>query len=174
MALFSNMIALSQMSQKILPYSTLRVALRGLSTSACVCKNKRTGVPKATQFKTRPLTYEEAQAPHYMYQRKGWLSWNTTNLYEEKRIAETTFEDLIIRKFIFGTWHGALTSEVIIKRRHNLIVLSYLVTMEKTLLRQIYFLKGYTEELLSTWLKCPVKVELQAIGSKAEVIFKKI
>lgn len=96
------------------------------------------------------------------------------NLYEEKRHAETTFEDLIIRKFMFGTWHGILASEVVIKRRHNMIVLAFLASMEHALQRQVYFLQGYTEELLTNWLKCPVKVELSAVSSKNDVIFKKI
>ncbi|KAH9490247.1 28S ribosomal protein S24, mitochondrial [Bulinus truncatus] len=167
-------MAVSQILPRCLPVSSFFLAFRGLSISACVCVNRKSGVPKVTPFRTLPLTYDEAQPPSKIYVTKGWLSWNTTNLYGETRHAETTFEDLIIRKFIFGTWHGVLASEVVIKRRHNLIVLAFLASMEKTLQRQVYFLQGYTEELLSNWLKCPVKVELSAVSSKDEVIFKKI
>ncbi|BFZ02630.1 hypothetical protein BsWGS_05669 [Bradybaena similaris] len=149
-------------------------AVRGLSTTACVCKNRKSGIPKITPFRTKPLTYEQAQAPYNIYVRKGWLSWNTSNLYEEGRRGETIFEDFLIRKFMFGTWHTNLTSEVVIKRRYNVITLSFLVAMDKLLPRQVYFLQGYTEELLSNWLKCPVKVELQTVDSFDDVIFKKI
>ena len=37
----------------------------------------------------------------------------------------------------------------------------------------MYFLIGYTEELLSYWLQCPVKLELQT-AKKNDVIFKYI
>lgn len=40
--------------------------------------------------------------------------------------------------------------------------------------RKMYFLLGYTEEILSYILKCPVKVELQTIGDRREMIFKYI
>ncbi|CAG5122018.1 unnamed protein product, partial [Candidula unifasciata] len=150
------------------------LAARGLSTTACLCKNRKSGIPKITQFRTKPLTYEQAQAPFNIYVRKGWLSWNTSNLYGEGRKAETAFEDFLIRKFMFGTWHTNLVSEVVIKRRQNIIVLSFLVSMERLLARQVYFLQGYTEELLTTWLKCPVKVELQTVDSFDDVVFKKI
>lgn len=96
------------------------------------------------------------------------------NLYEEGRRGETIFEDFLIRKFMFGTWHTNLASEVVIKRRYNVITLSFLVAMDRLLPRQVYFLQGYTEELLSNWLKCPVKVELQTVDSFDDVIFKKI
>ena len=36
---------------------------------------------------------------------------------------------------------------------------------------KIYFLIGYTEELLSMWLKCPVKLELQFVPDYKDVIF---
>ncbi len=38
----------------------------------------------------------------------------------------------------------------------------------------IYFLIGYSEELLSCWLKCPVKLELQTVESNEDVVFKYI
>ncbi|XP_005092607.1 28S ribosomal protein S24, mitochondrial [Aplysia californica] len=165
---------ISQVLNRAAPLSSLNVAFRGLSTTACLAKNKKSGVPKVTRFRTKPLTYEEAIPPSEMNVRKGWLSWNTSNLHGEKRIAETTFEDLFIRKFVFGTWHNSLASEVVIKRRHNMITLVFLVNMDRMLARQVYFLQGYTEELLTHWLKGPVKVELQTVNSREDVIFKKI
>lgn len=50
----------------------------------------------------------------------------------------------------------------------------YIVKKGSTLaeLQRIYFLIGYTEELLSHYLKCPVKLELQAVDSHKDMVFK--
>jgi small subunit ribosomal protein S24 len=40
--------------------------------------------------------------------------------------------------------------------------------------RKMYFLIGYTEELLANWLQCPITLELQTIPDKKDVIFKYI
>lgn len=95
------------------------------------------------------------------------------NLHEEGRASETTTEDMFIRKFMGGTWHRLLASEVIIKRRHNMIIIACLV-FQAVPPRKMYFLSGYTEELLSTFLNCPVKVELQTVKDKKDIIFKYI
>ncbi|KAF3822434.1 hypothetical protein GH733_007808, partial [Mirounga leonina] len=36
----------------------------------------------------KPVTYEEAHAPHYIAHRKGWLSLHTGNLDGEGHAAE--------------------------------------------------------------------------------------
>ena len=77
----------------------------------------------------------------------------------------TAVEDQFIRKFIYGTWHDLFLSELIIKRRQNLIVLAGYVKAPSQI-RQLYFLKGYTEELLSNFLKRPVRVEIQVAGMR--------
>jgi small subunit ribosomal protein S24 len=59
-----------------------------------------------------------------------------------------------------GTWHGLFLSDLIIKRRQNLIILAGFVKSPLQT-RQLYFLKGYTEELLAKFLKRPVRVEIQ-------------
>jgi len=38
----------------------------------------------------------------------------------------------------------------------------------------MYFLIGYTEELLSYWMQCPVTLELQTVGDRKDVVFKYI
>ncbi|GFO38883.1 28S ribosomal protein s24, mitochondrial [Plakobranchus ocellatus] len=156
------------------PFSSSFLCSRGIFSTASLNKNRKSGVPKITPFRTKPLTYEEAVPPSRINVRKGWLSFNTTNLHEEKRAGETTFEDFLVRRFLIGTWHRSLASEVVIKRRHNMVILSFLVSMERLLPRQVYFLQGYTERLLSGWLKMPVKVELQTVASQRDMVFKKI
>lgn len=80
-------------------------------------------------------------------------------------------EDFFIRKFMFGTWHRLFLSEVIIKRRHNLIVIAGII-VQNIQVRKLYFLIGYTEEMLSYIFKCPVKLELQSTPDKTDVVFK--
>ncbi|KAF5286650.1 hypothetical protein FQR65_LT12481 [Abscondita terminalis] len=120
-----------------------------------------------------PLTYEMANAPHYIVQRKSWNSWNTSNVLGGPRPSETAVEDVFIRKFVTGTWHSLFVSEIIIKRQHNLIRIAGIIRQAISA-RKMYFLIGYTEELLSFWLQCPVKLELQSVGDKKDVIFKYI
>lgn len=94
------------------------------------------------------------------------------NLFEEnKRTPETTFDDVFIRRFMKGTWHGLLQSEIIIKRRHNMIVIAGIV-LTPHLVRKLYFLQGYTEELLSHLFKMPVKVEIQTVMDRKDMAFK--
>ena len=81
-------------------------------------------------------------------------------------------EDMFIRKFLKGTWSGLFLSEIIIKRQHNTIRIAALIR-PMMVVRKIYFLIGYSEEMLSQWLKCPVKLELQVVDPK-DVVYKYI
>lgn len=87
------------------------------------------------------------------------------------RPSETAIEDMFIRKFITGTFHNLVCSEVIIKRQFNHIRIAAILRRGLPP-RKYYFLIGYTEEMLGTWLQCPITLELQIIGSKEETIFK--
>ena len=80
-------------------------------------------------------------------------------------------EDMFIRKFVNGTFPTIVKSEVMIKRQHNLIRIAFLIDRVERK-NKIYFLIGYAEELLSFWLKCPVKLELQSIEAESDIIFK--
>lgn len=82
-------------------------------------------------------------------------------------------EDEFIRRFMRGTWHNLFLSEIIIKRQHNIIRIAGIVYQGITQ-RKMYFLIGYTEELLSYWLQSPVKLELQTTNDRKAVIFKYI
>lgn len=91
----------------------------------------------------------------------------------DARAADCAFDDFIIRKFVKGAWPGLLASEVIIKRRHNMVFVAALIFRQLTP-RKFYFLLGYSEEMLSYLLKCPVKMEIQTVEDRNDVIFKKI
>lgn len=81
-------------------------------------------------------------------------------------------EDLFIRNFIQGTWHGLFLSEIIIKRQHNIIRIAGIIN-HKLLPAQIHFLLGYTEQLLSYWLHCPIRMELSSASSR-DIVYKYI
>ncbi|CAH1962750.1 unnamed protein product [Acanthoscelides obtectus] len=114
-----------------------------------------------------------ANPPHQIAHRKAWNSWNTSNIDGGIRPAQTAIEDVFIRKFVTGTWHNLFVSEVIIKRQHNIIRIAGIIRRGIGA-RKMYFLIGYTEELLSFWLQCPIKLELQTVADKRDVVFKYI
>ncbi|XP_012259204.1 28S ribosomal protein S24, mitochondrial [Athalia rosae] len=128
---------------------------------------------RVTIKRDRPLTYEMANPPYQIAHRKSWNSWNTSNVTGGNRSSETAVDDMFIRRFITGTWHSLFMSEVIIKRQHNIIRIAGIVRRSISS-RKMYFLIGYCEELLSFWLQCPVKLELQTVQSKNDVIYKYI
>lgn len=87
------------------------------------------------------------------------------------RRSEIACEDVFIRRFVTGTWHNLCLSEIIIKRQHNHIRVASIIKRGISP-SKMYFLIGYTEELLSNWLQCPVTLELQTIENPRDVIFK--
>ena len=83
-------------------------------------------------------------------------------------------EDMFIRKFLKGTWSGGMfLSEIIIKRQHNTVRIAGIIK-PLVIPRKMYFLIGYSEEMLSLWLKCPVKLELQIVNDPNDIVFKYI
>ena len=62
-------------------------------------------------------------------------------------------------------------SDVIIKRKHNLIIIAGLINQVHNPTK-IYFLKGYTEELLSHLFRRPIRIEVQTVQHPRDVLFK--
>jgi small subunit ribosomal protein S24 len=89
-----------------------------------------------------------------------------------KRKPETLAEDVLIRRFLIGTFNNIYSSEFIIKRHMNTINISFLVSTFRRETNKIYFLVGYSEELLSTLLKRIVKLNVQSVINKKDTIFK--
>ncbi|XP_014215234.1 28S ribosomal protein S24, mitochondrial [Copidosoma floridanum] len=148
------------------------VVKRSFHISSAVNKSKA-GRYKITLKKNKPLTYEMANPPHHVAHRKSWNSWNTSNIVDGNRPMESTIEDMFIRRFMTGTWHNLFLSEIIIKRNHNMVRIAGLIRRQFDQ-KKMYFLTGYTEELLSYYLHCPVKLELQSVEKKENVIYKYI
>lgn len=151
--------------------------IRSISAS-CVMNKTSSGKYKITPQRNRPLTYEMSNPPHQIGHRKAWNSWNTANIFNDRvptaqREAQTITEDIFIRRFITSTFHNITLSEVIIKRQFNHIRIAFLMHRGISQ-RKVYFLIGYTEELLSNWLQCPVTLEIQSVFDKKDVIIKYI
>ncbi|ESO87062.1 hypothetical protein LOTGIDRAFT_107145, partial [Lottia gigantea] len=147
-----------------------RLLRRGFQTSACSYLNTKAGVPKPSKGKIETLNYEEGLPPYEIGVKKAWNSWNTTNLKDEGGASEILLDDMFIRKFMIGTWHNLIVSEITIKRRFNIITIGILLN-RKFSPNQAYFLLGYTEELLSAWFKCPVKLEISTVKNAQRDMF---
>ncbi|XP_014483272.1 PREDICTED: 28S ribosomal protein S24, mitochondrial [Dinoponera quadriceps] len=158
--------------KNVLPVIRQIPTQRHFHASAVVNKTQ-SGRYKVTINRDKPLTYEMACPPHFIAHKKSWNAWNTSNIKDGNRPSETTIEDMFIRHFMRGTWHNLFATEVIIKRQHNIIRIAGIIsrTIAPT---KIYFLTGYTEEFLSYWLQCPVKIELVTTNRKEDLIFKYI
>ena len=157
------------------------IGQRQIHKSSKLYKEKA-GKYKVTINRSKPLTYEMSFKPSEIAEKKGYNSFNTAQLedtfLEREAIGQDLphkmfVEDLFIRKFMHGTWPEAFASEVIIKRHHNLVRIAGIIN-RKIPAKQVYFLIGYTEEILSYWLKCPVKLELQTVESNEDLIYKYI
>lgn len=97
----------------------------------------------------------------------------TANLQDGLRPSQTAIEDMYIRKFIVGTFHSLVCSEVVIKRQFNHIRIAFLCRRGVPPTK-LYFLIGYTEELLSNFMQCPITLELQTIAKQEDTYFKYI
>ncbi|XP_053605315.1 small ribosomal subunit protein uS3m [Plodia interpunctella] len=164
--------SLIKLAQKSLFTQWSPILASQLHTSTPLCRVV-SGKYRITKKRDRPLTYEMANPPHYIAHRKSWNSWNTSTMKDGLRKSETAVEDEFIRRFMGGTWHGLVCSEVIIKRQFNHIRVAAIIRRAVSPTK-MYFLLGYTEEMLANWLQCPVTLELQTVDSFKDVIFKYI
>ena len=69
----------------------------------------------------------------------------------------------MIRKLIEGTLYERLTSDVIIKRRFNEIIVCFFVTgrVYDGTTTKVYFLKAFCEKLLEKMMGCIVRLEIR-------------
>lgn len=138
-----------------------------------VLATKRAGRHTPSKKRDKPLTYEQANKPDMIGVRKSWNTFNTSGLVDSIQCAEVAHEDILIRKFIHGTWPKLLASDVIIKRRGNQILLNFMA-VRMTSPMSMYFLVGYTEEILSYILKSVVRLEIQTIEDPNDLVYKYI
>ncbi|KAL3101068.1 hypothetical protein niasHS_001528 [Heterodera schachtii] len=132
---------------------------------------------------TLRLTYDMLRRPHHIGNHKAWMAWNTQNLKEfEQQPGLTIAQDEIIRRFCRALFFEFLPeiagpTELVIKRRGNCaFVTGFLCWNDKTVAsqRKLYWLWGFTEEILSNLLKHPLKLELQFVRSLDHLIVANI
>lgn len=90
--------------------------------------------------------------------------FSSDNLKDEDGAYESTFEDILIRKFIRGIFSEhiiELAQEVIIKKKHNNVSIAFVMWVKRDHKQKANFLIGFTEELLSCYLKKNIKLIVQ-------------
>lgn len=155
-------------------YRGVRAAFGKFSTRnlhlTSVCSRIQAGRVRSTKFRNKPISAEVAFWPEDIQHKKGWLSFNTSNLHGEKNAHQMAYEDMIIRQFLVGTFYRLLESEIVIKRRLNILDISVFVTSQ-TLIVKCNFLKAYSEEFLSKLLRYNVKLHL-LVATTDDMIYK--
>ncbi|OWR42993.1 28S ribosomal protein S24 [Danaus plexippus plexippus] len=141
-------------------------------TSSALCRVV-SGKYRITKKRDKPLTYEMANPPHYIAHRKTWNSWNTCKIFTIFSMSlELLFAIPIIKTYSQLKKHVRFVT-VIIKRQFNHIRVAVIIRRAVSPTK-MYFLLGYSEEMLSNWIQCPVTLELQTVDSYQDVVFKYI
>ena len=128
-----------------------------------LCLKSKAGRHKSSKMNNKPLTYDQAFKPHMIGVTKKWLSVHTGNLHGEKHAHRMTYEDQFIRRFLSGTFYRIIAGEVVVKRIYNNIEIIMFLQHPSARAGQIHFLKGYSEKLLSAFLKCNVKLHMHKV-----------
>ncbi|XP_065681228.1 small ribosomal subunit protein uS3mA [Hydra vulgaris] len=146
----------------------LKVALGKVDFSlkhfGCTCsvrnimRRPKTKLPDQSTKGTKLKRYEVP--PHRIGVVKSWDSIHTGGLKGSYWAAERLADDIMIRNFIEGTFYERITSDVIIKRRLNTIIICFFVSGRETNTAKLYFLKGFCEKLLEKMMGCLIKIEL--------------
>nr|XP_002130889.1 28S ribosomal protein S24, mitochondrial [Ciona intestinalis] len=135
------------------------------------CNKATAGRHKVSKMLNKPLTYDQAFKPNLIGVKKGWLSVHTGNLRGEQGSYQFTYEDELIRKFCVGTFYRMLPTDIVIKRRFNVIEITLLCNTVVT--SKVLFLKAYSERLLSAFLKCHIKMHVFKLNNE-DAIYKYI
>uniref|UniRef100_A0A7M5U1W1 Uncharacterized protein n=1 Tax=Clytia hemisphaerica TaxID=252671 RepID=A0A7M5U1W1_9CNID len=138
-----------------------------LQPQCCACavrhimRKPLTKLPNQSTKGTKMKKY--VVPPHRIGVIKGHDSHHTGGLKGSHWAAERFADDIMIRRFIEGTFYQHITSDVIIKRRLNEIIVTFFVTGRGAdgTTAKVYFLKAFTEKLLSEMMGCIVKMELR-------------
>jgi len=111
----------------------------------------------------KPLTYDQAFKPYMIGVTKNWLSIHTGNLHGENNAHRLMYEDQFIRRFLSGTFYRIIAGEIVIKRIYNTVEIIMFLQHPQQRGSQMQFLRGYSEKLLSTFLKCNVKLTMHKV-----------
>ena len=76
--------------------------------------------------------------------------------------ADRLADDIMIRKFVEGVFYNQLSSDIVIKRKNNLINIVFLISeLEESDLTKFYFKVGFSEKLLTELFSCVVTLDAQ-------------
>ena len=128
-----------------------------------ICLKSKAGRHKSSKMNNKPLTYDQAFKPHMIGVTKNWLSIHTGNLHGEKNAHRLMYEDQFIRRFLQGTFYRIIAGEVVIKRIYNSVEIIMFLKHPQQRGGQMHFLKGYSEKLLSAFLKCNVRLTMHKV-----------
>jgi len=132
---------------------------RGFQTSSVYMKTTA-GRIKTSRFLNKALTYDQGFLPEDIMKMKGLLAHHTGNLHEENNAFQFMFEDMVIRKFMRGTFYRLIAGdEIVIKRRFNVVEISMFCS-NVVKRGHTELLHAYSERLLSAFLKCIVKIHI--------------
>ena len=159
----------SLLGRKCFPTLSSAVIGRNFHASSVLLK-KKAGRIQQSKLRNKPITYEMSFKPERIQHQKGWLSFNTSNLHGEDNAHQMAYEDLFIRKFIYGTFYRLTVSEIVLKRRLNILDIIMFVNRNTNTVKYQY-LVSYTEEILSKLLRYNVKVHL-LLASQEDMIYK--
>jgi len=126
-----------------------------------IMKKPLTKLPNQSSKGTKMKKY--VVPSHRMGVIKSWDSRHTGGLKGSHWAADRFADDIIIRKFIEGTFYERITSDVIIKRRLNEVIICFFVTgrgSEGTTAK-VYFLKAFCERMLEKMMGCIIKIEIR-------------
>lgn len=101
--------------------------------------------------------------PHRIGVTKSWDSRHTGGIEGSLWAHDRFIDDVMIRKFIAGTFYELLVSDIVIKRTLNQITISIFVNAKGTTVHKVYFLLAFSERLLSHMFGCVVKLEIMSI-----------
>nr|CAB3264002.1 28S ribosomal protein S24, mitochondrial [Phallusia mammillata] len=147
----------------LLTFAPTVIKCSSLHATALLCKSQA-GKHKISKFNTKPLTYDQAMKPDAIGWKKSHLTFHTGNLHGEEGAYQLMYEDKFIRNFIMGTFYRMI-SGIVIKRRFNIV--DVIATSDVSVPPGGYrmdFLIGYSERLLSAYLKCVVKIHMVKIS----------
>lgn len=166
---------LARQQQQALPCLHAACVVRQASTTAV----RQAGAGGKPPFQGR--AYKETKMlrnrvkPHELGVIKAHDAKHTGGMKGDYSGHTLFMDDLMIRNFVEGTFYELLTSEVVIKRRLNHIIITFYVTrnfarrmdpmaQNKQMIgmEKVYFLKGYTERMLETMFGCFVKLEIRS------------
>eukprot|EP00112_Aurelia_sp_Birch-Aquarium-sp1_P012690 Seg2672.4 transcript_id=Seg2672.4/GoldUCD/mRNA.D3Y31 product="28S ribosomal protein S24-B mitochondrial" pseudo=true protein_id=Seg2672.4/GoldUCD/D3Y31 len=146
----------------------MNVLLRKINKNSCIWNNciinNLRCASSRPRNKIKYFTKNDAP-PHRVGVIKSWDSKHTGGIEGSLWAHDRFIDDVMIRKFIQGTFYEMIVSDIIVKRRLNQIIISIFVNAKGTTVHKVYFLVGFAEKMLSHLLGCIVNMEVMSVSN---------